>query len=136
MGEYPAILYVEDDAMSRRVMKLLLVGSMNLVNVTILENSTNFMDRVQEMSPQPDIILLDIHMDPYDGFQMLQMLKSSGQYNDIPIVALTASVMSEEIQQLQDAGFTGCIGKPIDADQFPILLDGILNGKVIWNIIN
>jgi two-component system, cell cycle response regulator DivK len=49
-------------------------------------------------------------------------------------VALTASVMNEEIQHLRQAGFNGCLAKPIDMEQFPNQVDRILNGDSIWYI--
>jgi two-component system sensor histidine kinase TorS len=52
-----------------------------------------------------------------------------------PIVALTASVMNEEVEQLKDAGFNGVIPKPIDMDGFPDLIEAILDGKDVWRVI-
>jgi hypothetical protein len=44
--------------------------------------------------------------------------------------------MNEEIDQLQRAGFQGCLAKPIDADSFPDVLKRIQAGEVVWQIIN
>jgi len=47
------------------------------------------------------------------------------------VVALTASVMNEEIQQRRTAGFDGCLAKPIDVDEFPHSLARILEGDLL-----
>jgi len=47
MSNYPAILYVEDDARSARIMKMLLTGTMNLQHVNIFEESSDFIERVE-----------------------------------------------------------------------------------------
>lgn len=134
MTPQPCILYVEDEAKSRRVMQMLLVNSMKLEHVSIFEDSSDFMARVDALTPRPDVIFLDIHVAPYNGFQMLEMLRKSGRYNDTIIFALTASVMNEEVTQLRESGFDGCLSKPIDIDTFPELLSLILKGEELWHI--
>ena len=136
MTNQPAVLYVEDDAQSRKLMAMLLKGRMKLPHVTILEDSQNFLENVKALDPKPDLILLDIHMKPYSGFEMLCMLRQLEWVNGTPIVALTASVMNEEVQQLQDAGFNGCLAKPIDLETFPETLERVLAGETIWRILS
>ncbi len=53
------------------------------------------------MMPKPDVILLDIHVKPYSGFEMLEMLRKMNGFVDVPVVALTASVMNEEVQKAE-----------------------------------
>lgn len=136
MSNQPVVLYVEDDIQSRRMMDMLLKGRMKLSSVTILEDSEQFIDRVNALNPKPDIILLDIHMKPYNGFEMLTMLREFEWAQNIPIVALTASVMNEEVHQLRQAGFDGCLGKPIDIVTFPDMFNRILDGESIWRILS
>lgn len=131
-----SVLYVEDDPNSQSIMSFLLTEVLGLANVNIFEDSHDFMNRVHALSPRPEVILLDIHLKPYSGFDMLQMLRADADFNTTPIVALTASVMNEEIQQLKSAGFNGVIAKPIDIDTFPLLLDRILNGEAIWGLVH
>lgn len=135
MTNLPSILYVEDDPMSRAVMEIILVEQMGLHNVAIFEDSTGFEDRISQLPFVPDIVFLDIHMEPIDGFQMLHILRSHQVYEDLPIIALTASVMNEEIAKLRTVGFSGVIPKPIDLDSFPELVEKIRAGAEIWRIV-
>jgi len=130
----PIVLYVEDDSRSRRVMKMMLVNRLQLPYVTIFEDSEDFLARVEALDPKPDLIFLDIHVDPYDGFEMLAMLRDSDTFADTTVVALTASVMNEEVNQLKESGFDGCLAKPIDSDTFPEVLSLIAQGETIWHI--
>lgn len=132
----PVVLYVEDDPRSRRVIELLLTREMQLEHVTILEDSADFVQRVHALTPKPDVILLDIHVKPHSGFEMLDMLRGMNEFAQIPIVALTASVMNEEVQKLKEVGFHSVIAKPIDVDHFPELLQRIARGEAIWRIID
>jgi CheY-like chemotaxis protein len=128
-------LYVEDDPRSRRVIDLMLTREMKLEHVTIFEDSTDFVARVKAITPKPNIILLDIHIKPHSGFEMLTMLRAMEGFATVPIVALTASVMNEEVHKLREAGFHSVIAKPIDVDTFPDLLHRIVGGETVWRII-
>lgn len=128
------VLYVEDDELSCEIMRLLLEGEMGH-NVVIFQDSTDFLTRVQALQPKPDVVLLDIHVKPYNGFEMLNMLRSLEAFHHVPIVALTASVMNEEVQQLKTAGFTSIIAKPIDQDTFGCTLNQIVKGEQKWHVI-
>lgn len=134
MDTNTAILYVEDDPFSREVMQLMLVRWMKFNNVTIFDTSDDFMDRLQTLQQKPRLIFLDIHMQPHDGFTLLTMLRSSETYRDAKIVALTASVMNEEVEQLREAGFDGVMAKPLDQESFPENLNRVLKGERVWNV--
>src|SRR5262249_16595359 len=107
---------------------------MEIAELVIFEDSTDFLARVQAMNPKPDLIFLDIHVKPYSGFQMLEMVRQIPSLKNVPVVAMTASVMNEEIQQLRVSGFNGCLAKPIDMDTFPDSVKRILHGEAIWRI--
>jgi CheY-like chemotaxis protein len=136
MSNYPAILYVEDDLQSRVIMQVLLEEALGLQHVTIFENSADFMHRVHALDHKPDLIFLDIHVRPHTGFEMLEMLRADPAFEHTPVVALTASVMNEEVVRLRTSGFNSVIGKPIDQDLFPKLMQQVLNGEEIWRIVS
>jgi CheY-like chemotaxis protein len=129
------VLYVEDDPQSRKLMKMLLSGRMGLPNVTIFEDSQDFLERVNALQPKPTVIFLDIHVKPINGFKMLELLRAQAWTDTVAIVALTASVMNEEVQQLTTAGFDGCLAKPIDMTTFPDTLRRLVGGESIWSVM-
>jgi CheY-like chemotaxis protein len=73
-------------------------------------------------------------MEPYTGFEMLEMLRADEMYQDSTIIALTASVMNEEVQLLKSSGFDGVIGKPINVANFPTILERVVAGEKIWHV--
>ncbi len=129
----PVFLYVENDEMSREVMRALLTRGLGYRDLTVFETSTHFEQHLEALTHKPDVIFLDIHMEPLDGFEMLKMIRRSQTCYATPVIALTASVMYEEVRRLREAGFDGAIAKPINYDTFPNALDRILNGEQIWN---
>lgn len=130
----PVFLYVENDELSREVMKALVTRGLGYRHIMMLETSLDFEVHLENLTQKPDVIFLDIHVEPMDGFEMLDTIRRKGTFRNVPVVALTASVMNEEVRRLREAGFDGVIAKPINYDTFPLALDRILNGEQVWNI--
>lgn len=67
----------------------------------------------------PDLVLMDIALPGIDGVAATQQLKGDPSTANIPVVALTASVMEADRARFSEAGFVGLIAKPIDVLKFP-----------------
>lgn len=127
-------LYVEDDPLSREVMRMIMSNGMGVTKLSIFEDSADFMSRVKALGASPDVILLDVHVQPFSGLEMLQMLRADPDYQGAKIIALTASVMNEEVEQLRTSGFDSAIGKPLSVTTFPGLMERILVGETVWHV--
>jgi CheY-like chemotaxis protein len=130
----PMFVYFEDDPLSCEVMRICLTRGMGYSHVWIFEDSTNFEERLYSVGSKPDVVFLDIHIEPVDGFEMLRLIRQSETYRSTRVIALTASVMNEEVKLLKDAGFDGVIAKPLDYDTFPNVLHRILKGEQVWHV--
>jgi len=58
----------------------------------------------------PDLILMDIRMPNMDGYEAAQKIK---EIRNVPIIALTASVMKDEYDQVKSTNFDGYLRKPV-----------------------
>jgi two-component system, cell cycle response regulator DivK len=128
------LLYVEDDPSNRLVMQLLIEKTLNTKNYAIFEDSKDFMGRLRSLRVCPSLIMLDIHIAPLNGFQLLKMIREDATYVDTKVIALTASVMNEEVAKLRENGFDGAIGKPIALSSFPATIERILKGETVWQV--
>jgi two-component system cell cycle response regulator DivK len=75
-------------------------------------------------SRKPSLVLMDIQLPGMDGVSALQNLRADVATAGIPIVAMTASVMKEDRERFDKAGFDGFITKPIDVKSFPEQIRG------------
>jgi two-component system cell cycle response regulator DivK len=66
----------------------------------------------------PALILMDIHLPGMDGIEALRQLRGSPRTHDIPVIAVTASVMTHDRQNILAAGFDGYQPKPISVTPF------------------
>ncbi len=134
MFDQVTVLYVEDDPFSREVMTMIAETVMGVKHITLFDDSQNFISRLEALNPQPSIILLDIHIKPLNGFEMLDLIRQSPTLKHLPVLALTASVMNEEVHQLRTAGFNGVIGKPVNLQTFPSYIAKALQGGAVWQM--
>ena len=134
MHKKKPILYIEDDPNSLEIVQFILNGIMGFEHVTGWSSSEDIIEKLRELNPYPYLILMDIQMAPHDGYAVMKMIKESPEFQEIKIVALTASFMKEEVKRLKQAGFDGGIAKPIDRDTFPDFIETILSGEAIWHI--
>jgi two-component system, cell cycle response regulator DivK len=72
----------------------------------------------------PGLVLMDIQLPGMDGVSALQNLRADPATARIPVVAMTASVMKEDRERFDEAGFDGFITKPIDVKTFPDQIRG------------
>lgn len=66
----------------------------------------------------PALILMDIGLPGISGFEALKRLRASSATAGIPVIAVTASVMTQDQQKITEAGFDGYQRKPLDIDEF------------------
>ena len=66
----------------------------------------------------PSLVLMDIRLPGIDGVEALRRLRAEGPTRGLPVMAMTASVMSEDRQKIMAAGFDAYQSKPIDVTDF------------------
>ena len=116
------ILLVEDNPVNQRVAQRLLQKL--AANVTIANNGAEALERIAESDF--DAVLMDCQMPVMDGFTATRRIRdaerSSAQPKRLPIIALTANVMSEDRENCIAAGMDAHLGKPIEPAQLIVCL--------------
>jgi two-component system, sensor histidine kinase len=112
------VLVVEDNAVNRSILAALL--SQLGCEHTIARDGEEALVALAT-APLPDVILMDCHMPKLDGWETTRRIRAWATDADatrqraaaIPIIALTAAVLSEERQRCLDAGMDQFIAKPV-----------------------
>jgi len=86
-------------------------------------NSTNLIREMNNNSP--DLLLLDLWMPVLSGDQVLKTLRTSPEYENLPVIVLSASVDGSSIAN--GAGATDFVPKPFDMDDLIIKIKGLLS---------
>ncbi|MFL0811575.1 MAG: diguanylate cyclase [Agarilytica sp.] len=73
---------------------------------------------IANTTPQPDIILLDIHMPGMSGIETLKQLKENPRTQDIPVIMVSANTSEASVVEAIDLGANDFVSKPIE---YPVL---------------
>ncbi|KAA0546336.1 response regulator [Bacillus sp. BGMRC 2118] len=108
------VLVVDDDM--RNIFALTSSLEAAGMEVTFAENGKEAIKKLQEQK-ETDIVLMDIMMPEMDGYEAMRVIKSMKEYENLPIIALTAKAMKDDRQKCMDAGASDYISKPVNLDQ-------------------
>ena len=100
------ILLVEDDPKNVELFEAALEGE----HLVVVERD-GISGQERALAERFDLILLDIQLPKKNGIEVCRSLRASGLR--IPIVALSASVLPDEVARIKDADFSRFLSKPI-----------------------
>ena len=103
------ILVVEDDPASRKLMRDVL--EFKGYRSQEAETAEDGLRLVGE--ERPALILMDVQLPGMSGIDALKILRGAAETSDIPVIAVTASVMHRQEKELTAAGFDDWERKPI-----------------------
>ncbi len=125
MEQTRKILVVDDNQDNRElVIKVLKNSGYETVEAADGEEAL-----VKAGEEKPDLILMDISLPRMDGYEVTRRLKSTEEFRDIPVVALTAHAMRGDMEKALSAGCQGYIPKPISVRELPGQIEYHLKGR-------
>ena len=108
------ILIVEDNEKNRKLERDIL--QFHGYRTAEADNAEDGIRLAQE-SP-PALVLMDIQLPRMNGIEALQVLRGDDRTRAVPVIAVTASAMSQDRQKIMAAGFDGYQSKPINVTDF------------------
>ena len=106
-------LVVEDNEINQDVLQEILTSAN--MEVVIVSNGFDAITKVKQQDF--DVVLMDVRMPGMDGFETTTQIRKSKNMATLPIIAVSASVMSEDITKAKEAGFNDYLSKPIAMEQ-------------------
>lgn len=104
------VLVVDDNDINRLLARKVL--SKWGIEADMAENGRIAVQKILEN--RYDLVLMDIHMPEMDGFEAVKMVRNQPDevYRKLPIIALTASILSSELNEISEAGMNDYVQKP------------------------
>jgi CheY-like chemotaxis protein len=119
------VLVVEDNKINQMITKKILEK-----NKMICQVADNGMDAVTMVQETPyDVVLMDIHMPGISGIEATQKIREFNK--NLPIIALTAVTIDENLDDFYRAGFNEIIPKPFKTEEFFEKIYRTLEGRKI-----
>ena len=119
------ILIVEDNEKNRRLVRDVL----QVKGYRTIESETAEEGIRLAQESRPALILMDIHLPGMNGIEALGQLRADPETRGIPVIAVTASVMTHDRQKVLAAGFDGYQAKPISVTAFLEAVRRTLDGR-------
>lgn len=108
------ILIVEDQPLNRKLVRDVLQAS----GYRTLESETAEEGLQLARTHLPALVLMDIQLPGMNGIEALKELRADSLTRSIPVIAVTASAMQQNRQEILSAGFDGYQPKPINVKMF------------------
>lgn len=121
------VLLVEDNEFNRMVAEDTLKETIPGISLDIAVNGH---DAIEHLKKGPfDVVLMDIQMPVMDGVTATKMIRSSlpEPARSVKIIAMTANVLQEDVQQYFAAGMNAYVSKPFQADELLLKMDSVIN---------
>lgn len=74
----------------------------------------------------PRIVILDIKLPYYDGYELLRHLRAKPEWKDVPVLMLTAKAQKADIARAMDSGATDYLIKPFQPLELLARIDRIV----------
>ena len=119
------ILIIEDNEKNRKLCRDVL----QVKGYRTIESETAEDGLKLAAEKSPALILMDIQLPGMDGITAMKQLKADATTKSIPIIAITASAMTNNRQAMLAEGFDGYQTKPIALKDFLAEIERVLNPK-------
>jgi len=113
VDQHYRILYIEDNPANQRFMETLL-AQRDEFRLQLAEDAESGLRLVRDNAP--DLVLMDISLPGMDGMAALSELKADPRTSQIPVIAVSANALPEDIRRAEQAGFIAYLVKPIAVD--------------------
>jgi signal transduction histidine kinase/CheY-like chemotaxis protein len=121
------ILYIEDNHHNLALVEQLLKTDPQVS----FSSALNAEDGIEiARAEQPDLILMDIQLPKMDGICAFKNLQTYPETRSIPVIAVSAQAMENDIKKAMKEGFESYITKPIDVRYFMTQIERVLNNKL------
>lgn len=123
------VLLADDNAVNMALNVRMMASIMPDANLTEVSNGADAIQACEEV--HFDLILLDVQMPEVDGIEATKQIRQMKQYQDTPIIGITAGNVSGEKERCLEAGMSDFLAKPIrQKDLFNALQQAMLSVEV------
>jgi two-component system, cell cycle response regulator DivK len=116
------ILIIDDEVHNSGVLEY--VFKFHDAKVRSVDNGAEGLKQLQK--DRPTVVLLDLSMPRMSGWEVLKAIRDDESTRNLPVIAITAQVMSGDRERALEAGFDGYIPKPISVSTIVKTIEDIL----------
>lgn len=119
------VFLADDDADDREFFAFACDEIDAVINLKHFENGQLLIEGLENNSPLPDAIFLDINMPKMDGFQCLSTMRKSDKFKDLCIIMYSTSNTRTEVNRSHALGANGFVQKPSTFAELKSILENV-----------
>jgi PAS domain S-box-containing protein len=119
------VLYAEDDEVNAELVRQMLGRRCNVV-LRVAPSGAQALQMARERVP--DLMLVDMNLGDMTGLQLGRQLRALAATRAVPLVALSADALPEQIAVAMANGFARYLTKPVNQRELLLVLDGVAEG--------
>jgi CheY-like chemotaxis protein len=98
------ILYIEDDKEDVELFQEALMNIDTAINLVDASTFSEALKKLKGNTVTPDAIFVDFHLPGLDGYECVRDLKASDRFRDIPIVLISSTITSRQVDEFNKLG--------------------------------
>jgi len=126
--EKPTILIVEDHPDVRDYIEDIIAPHFNVITAFNGSKALKILDKVPI-----DLVVTDLMMPWFDGFELLEKLKEDERFKKIPALVVSARTTEEDKNKVLSSGVNDFLCKPFQAGELLQRINNLLERKQLWN---
>lgn len=125
-----SVYLVDDDLEDQQLFRDALSELNHPIDLCVMNNGVELMDKLFSDTRKPDIIFLDLHMPMMNGEECLQDIRDEQRFDDIPVLIYSNTSDADQLKRLFEMGANRYLRKPATFSELVSSLDGLLHSLV------
>jgi DNA-binding response OmpR family regulator len=119
------ILVVDDD----KVIQQLLIVNLELEGYEVVTASDGAAAIERVSSEKPDLVILDIMMPKFDGWEVCRRIKANPKTAEVPVIFVSARAQELDVRRGYELGVGAYVTKPFDPVELLDIIKRVLKGE-------
>jgi chemotaxis family two-component system response regulator Rcp1 len=125
-----SVVYIDDKSGDQRLISEALKESQTPCQLTVLTSrpaAMRYFAGTSQTEVRPDLILLDLHLGPIDGCELVAYIRAVPQWRTVPILVFAPSPSDPAALRALQLGANDCLTRPADLDHLFEQVEGIVS---------
>ena len=128
----PTVLVIENNPADVRLVKQGVTEADADIDLQVINSGQKAVDSLTAIDADapgehPDLVLLDLNLPGKSGHDILGVVRNETAFPAVPVVVISSSENSDDIDRVYDASANAYVTKPVDPDEYIDMVDAVID---------
>jgi len=114
----PTVLMIEDNPADVFLISEAIRHNGVSASLVVVEDGESAIHYIEQGDGAPALIVLDLNLPKRSGFQILEVIRATPDYHDVPVIVFTSSMSEQDMFRMRSMGVKACLLMSLDLDEF------------------